>query len=57
MERILYSAGILYAFEAIQKVNTDDLIKAVIIIVAWIIYNVVNKRKNDGRSDKGQANE
>jgi ABC-type uncharacterized transport system permease subunit len=52
MERILYSAGILYAVEAVQRVGTDDLIKAVIVIVAWIVYNLVNKGKKTNDGDK-----
>ncbi|MGC8881133.1 MAG: hypothetical protein ACP5OX_02670 [Minisyncoccia bacterium] len=47
MERLLYGAGILYAMEAIEKVGTDDLVKAIIVIVGWILYNIFNKKKKE----------
>jgi hypothetical protein len=51
MERILYGASLVYAIEAIQKVGTDDLIKAIVVIIGWIIYNILNKKKREGKND------
>jgi hypothetical protein len=51
MERILYGASLIYAIEAIQKVGTDDLIKAIVVIIGWIIYNILNKKKQEGNND------
>jgi hypothetical protein len=47
VERLLYGASILYALDAIEKVGNDDLIKAIVVIIGWVLYNIFNRKKEN----------